>query len=49
VAAVPLNPLVQRVVIWVVSFTGFLVYLRMRPNLQALSQENTPQLSAAEA
>jgi hypothetical protein len=38
-AAGLLGSIVQRVVIWIISFTGFLVYLRMRPNLRTTGPE----------
>jgi glycosyltransferase 2 family protein len=40
-----LGSIVQRVVIWIISFTGYLVYLRMRPSLQAVRLETQPPLT----
>jgi hypothetical protein len=42
-----LGSLVQRFVTWVVSLTGFLVYLRMSPALKADGEGTEKELSAA--
>jgi hypothetical protein len=42
-----LGSLVQRFVAWVVSFTGFLVYLRMSPALKADAEGTEKELSVA--
>jgi hypothetical protein len=41
-----LGSLVQRFVIWVISFTGYLAYLRMRPGLGAPNDEPTEGVAA---
>ena len=43
-----LGSLVQRFVIWVVSFAGFLVYLRMRPTLNAAAENAAAELAPAQ-